>query len=71
MNSTDVSEMTAIAQSRSPNLALHYGKIGISAVAAALRYHGDPNADPYAAIAVPPGSDVLDREGVRTTMHLT
>ena len=44
MNSIDVSEMTAVAQRPIPNLDRHYGKIGISAVVAALRYHSDPNA---------------------------
>jgi hypothetical protein len=44
MTPKDTAESHQESRSREyPNLERHYGSIGISAVAAAVRYHGDKN----------------------------
>jgi hypothetical protein len=44
MKSTKVAQSTQSARREVQNLEVRYGKIGISAVAAAMRYQGDAKA---------------------------
>jgi hypothetical protein len=45
MKSTKVAQSTQSVRHEAQNLEVRYGEIGISAVAAAMRYQGDAKAD--------------------------
>jgi hypothetical protein len=45
MKSTKVAQSTQSVRREAQNLEVRYGEIGISAVAAAMRYQGDAKAD--------------------------
>jgi len=51
MKSTDTAKSPSQRTDKTPELDLRYGKIGISAVAAALRYQSDSRNPAYAPVA--------------------
>jgi hypothetical protein len=53
MKSTNAAQSTQTARREASNLEVRYGKIGISAVVAAMRYQGDAK-DPAPAVVRQP-----------------